>query len=356
MAILIKRGNVYYSDLRFGEKRIRRALSTDKREAEKRLADLVKERYANRHGHAVLDIEWEPFKERFLHHAKTKATDTYMAYKRAVRHMESFRYPQKLSNITPGFLFELQTAWKHEERGLYVTNRDIQALKTMMRLGESWGLIQKQEWGLVKKDKEPRGRLRFFTVEELQKILAVCDDNWKAFVLLGSRAGLRPSEIRWLTWADVDFERNRVHIVGKDSWQPKDYEQRWIPMKDDLKAHLKSLSRESKWVIHHSGEKLSDWVAWYYFHEIVEKAGIVKPTKDNPNKFEADGSAYTLRHTFASHLAIEGVPLKHIAELMGHASTKVTEIYAHLLPDTRDKAIDRLPPLEPKLDTLPTVA
>ena len=41
-------------------------------------------------------------------------------------------------------------------------------------------------------------------------------------------------------------------------------------------------------------------------------------------------SCHTFRHTYASHLAMEGVPLNTIKELLGHSSIKTTEICAHL--------------------------
>jgi len=49
-----------------------------------------------------------------------------------------------------------------------------------------------------------------------------------------------------------------------------------------------------------------------------------------------------LRHTFASHLAMRGVPLKAIQELMGHATIEMTMRYAHLTPDVREAAVRQL--------------
>jgi len=47
---------------------------------------------------------------------------------------------------------------------------------------------------------------------------------------------------------------------------------------------------------------------------------------------------HTLRHSFGSWLAMEGVPLITIKELMGHKSLAMTERYAHLLPDLKKQA------------------
>jgi integrase len=48
---------------------------------------------------------------------------------------------------------------------------------------------------------------------------------------------------------------------------------------------------------------------------------------------------HSLRHTFASWLAIQGTPILTIKELMGHKSIEMTMRYAHLIPDQKHKAV-----------------
>ncbi|OQA92180.1 MAG: Tyrosine recombinase XerD [Elusimicrobia bacterium ADurb.Bin231] len=65
--------------------------------------------------------------------------------------------------------------------------------------------------------------------------------------------------------------------------------------------------------------------------KIMKKAGI------------PGSSFHTLRHTFASSLAIAGVDLYRISKLLGHSSIKTTEIYAHLQPSDLIETIKKLP-------------
>jgi integrase len=48
---------------------------------------------------------------------------------------------------------------------------------------------------------------------------------------------------------------------------------------------------------------------------------------------------HALRHTFASHLTMRGVPLKAIQELLGHATIEMTMRYSHLSPEVRRDAV-----------------
>ena len=57
---------------------------------------------------------------------------------------------------------------------------------------------------------------------------------------------------------------------------------------------------------------------------------------------------HVLRHTFASHLAMRGEPIKVVQELMGHTSIEVTMRYAHLAPAMHQRAVaslDEAPPV-----------
>ena len=55
---------------------------------------------------------------------------------------------------------------------------------------------------------------------------------------------------------------------------------------------------------------------------------------------------HDLRHTAASHLAMAGVPLRTVGEILGHKTAAMTVRYAHLTPEHTRKAVESLPDWE----------
>lgn len=337
MAKLRRRGRVWWSDLYIDGQRVRKPLSTDKRFAEGKLADLMKQRNGIRYGHPAQGISFQSFKERALSAVKPPRGKkvTYLQYKRAFK---DFRFAS-IEQLTPETLERRVSSWQDDEVGDYEINARIRSVKAAMRRAEAWGYIKPQRWDTVKEIKKPKGRLLFYTKDQVEQLLGRAIGPWRTVVFLGALAGLRRSEIAALRWTDVDRERNRIHITAYDAFQgstekipaftPKDFERRWVPMTKSLRRHLEKLPRRGELVL---GRAYSPGVLSAYFTKIIRKAGL-------------PGSLHTLRHTFAAWLASAGIPLFTISKLLGHASVKTTEIYAHLAPDTQAAAVDVLPAL-----------
>lgn len=54
---------------------------------------------------------------------------------------------------------------------------------------------------------------------------------------------------------------------------------------------------------------------------------------------------HDLRHTFASFLIRQGIPLYHVSQLLGHSDIRITQRYAHLAPDYLRECLNVLPQL-----------
>jgi integrase len=138
--------------------------------------------------------------------------------------------------------------------------------------------------------------------------------------------GLRRGELFYLTWQDIDFKQGAIRVL-----QSKNGKSRDIPMNDTLRLTLQQLPRriDTDYVFPgKTGRGLVD--IRKRFHRALRDAGI------NDFRF------HDLRHTFASHLVMAGVDLVSVKEFLGHADLKMTLRYAHLAPDYKRAAIDRL--------------
>lgn len=315
--------------MRWAGRRIQRNLSKDKRTAERKLSEMEMMRLAERHGEINNNVPWDFFKTKFLAWSKsTKKEHTHYRDTLSIRDMERKGSIRNLSQITPERMETVKIRLKEDGKGIATVNREIKALKAMMRKAEEWNYAKPQMWKKVKPYKESKGRIVFFSHEELNLVIKKAQGWQKTFVLLAARCGLRLAECYWLEWSDIDFERNRVNVSPKAEWTPKDYETRFIPMTSDLKNHLKAARiANQRFVFDHSRMQLESMSVL-----------IRKFIKSLPLK----GSAHKLRHTYASHSVMAGVDLPTVQKLMGHESITVTQRYAHLAESHIDDAARKL--------------
>ena len=355
-----KRANspVYWGSVMVNGKRKQYALCENKAAAQRMLAE-IKAEQKNRSKYGTTPLA--PFIDRYFEWAcANKAEQTVTRDKISLEYLQEFTHIKDLTDITPALLDDFKTWLKNRTEkirpkdrrkhprarggvGPHGINRTIQSIKVIMRKAESWGLVSAQNWSSISKFKTPKGRVDFFTADEISQILNYArtaaaefppnkQPPWETVILLGARAGLRRAEIHHLTWKDIDFEKGILSVTPKKDWSPKDYECRDIPLSEELKTHLQHLPHRGPYVIYDRyGERLSlDSYTTYFRDKIVKKCGL-------------DGSVHKLRHTFASHLVQNGVDLYTVSKLLGHSSIKTTEIYAHLSPVTLAGAIQKLP-------------
>ena len=209
-------------------------------------------------------------------------------------------------------------------------NRYRALLSLVYRLAMQNGKVQSNPARLVRQRKEENGRIRFLsTEEELALRAAIRKDylNREAELDLALNTGLRRSEQFGLTWDGVDFERRVLTVL-----RSKNGEARHIPLNDAAILALRSVEaykNGSPYVFLASdGTRLCSPRFW--FSAAVEAAGL------------KDFTWHCLRHTFASRLVMAGVDLRTVQELMGHKTIQMTVRYAHLAPQHRLAAVQRL--------------
>jgi integrase len=160
-------------------------------------------------------------------------------------------------------------------------------------------------------------------------VCAPCRHN-EARLDLALNTGMRRGEQFGCKWDQVDLERNILTIYGKR--KPDGRRRRFIPLNSAARAalvELHSQSAGSRFVIPDARrEGQADWTRW--FEDCVKAAGI------------ENFRWHDLRHTFASRLAMKGVPIPQIQQLLGHTNITQTMKYAHLSPGHLRDAVDAL--------------
>jgi len=156
--------------------------------------------------------------------------------------------------------------------------------------------------------------------EEVKLILnAHSNLKHKTMLSLIYACGLRRSELLHLKPADIESKRGVVVIR-----QGKGKKDRIAPLSDKILAMLRDYYVANKPLTYLfegkiPGESYSEYSLQSVLKQALQKAGITKPV-----------TLHWLRHSFATHLLESGTDLRYIQELLGHNSSKTTEIYTHV--------------------------
>ena len=146
----------------------------------------------------------------------------------------------------------------------------------------------------------------------------------KAILELMYATGLRISEVISLEFKNIDFEECIVRVMGKGS------KERIVPINDyALKALSTYIDDYRPLMIK---KDINNYIFLNNHGKQMTRQGVFKMIKQECLKkgIKKDISPHTIRHTFATHLLLNGADLRIIQELLGHSDISTTQIYTHL--------------------------
>jgi len=340
VATLRHRNGTYFADYRINSRRIRKALGSSKRIAELAVKDIEVKIARGELGFEKKDADLNKLFEDFSSYSRTNhAPSTQKRYKAIVdnfkRFLDSCPFISKISHLNPKTFEDFKKFRMEEEAENKTINMELQTLRSAFNLAKTWGYTKENPTDSVKKLKITNHIApRFLTEEECKKLLDACNKWEYPFFYTFLNTGMRKSELLNLEWQDVDFDRRKIKIGVKDKWSPKT-DEREIPINKGLFELLKKHKEEKKRssLVFHDGKgnAIENNRLRKRLISLAKQCGFPDVTK-----------LHSLRHTFASHLVMNGVDLPTVMKLMGHANVQTTMIYSHLADEHVDKAVEKL--------------
>jgi integrase len=201
-----------------------------------------------------------------------------------------------------------------------------------------WGMrdLNWLEENPVSKTQKPstarNGRIRYLSEDERSKLLTAAKASKSPYlyplVVLALSTGARLGEMLSLKWSEVDLKKGTV--LFKDT---KNGDSRTVPLGQAACSVLKTLRYDRPITPNQlvfegkNGTPADTRAAW--------EAALKNSCIENFH-------FHDLRHTAASYMAMEGVDMLRMAEILGHRTLQMTKRYAHLAPQHTKSAIDKL--------------
>lgn len=272
--------------------------------------------------HHSPDEENKPGKEEILEITKRElklkgySAKTCKTYLWHIKHFLDFCIQYQYEGVDPDLRRYLLKLMEEENASHSFVSQAVSAVKFLYR-----EVIKKPE--VIAKLPRPKRERKLPDVLSQQEVVRFIEkiENLKhrAILLLVYSAGLRVGEVVRLKPEDIDSDRGLIHVR-----QGKGRKDRFTILSQTTLEILRDyfkIYKPVKWLFPgaHPGNHITERAVQKVFDQTCKKAGIHK-----------DVSVHSLRHSFATHLLEGGTDLRYIQELLGHVSSKTTEIYTHV--------------------------
>lgn len=249
--------------------------------------------------------------------AKRYAESTIKTYSEALRVFFRFYHDKPIDEIDNADLIHFNNEYILKNRySQCYQNQVVNAIKLFYRKIQQ----RKLEIEQIERPKREKKLPEVISKEEVKSILDSLNNiKHKAMLSLIYACGLRRSELLHLKLTDIDTKRGLLIIR-----QSKGKKDRIVPIGDKIVELLRSSQKAERTTTYlfegqKTGEPYSARSLQLILKQSLTKAKITKQI-----------TLHCLRHSFATHLLESGTDLRYIQELLGHSSSRTTEIYTHV--------------------------
>lgn len=208
-------------------------------------------------------------------------------------------------------------------------NRHLSSIRSFYEYLIKTKILDSSPFKLISGPKKEKKLPNYLKYEEFLDLIKTCDEtnlgirNRMILELLFA-TGIRVSELVSIKIGDVDFKNREIRITGKGS------KTRIVYFNKTCQELMSKYVRESRQeilkgkhcdylIVNHLGNRLTRRGVADILEKLIQKSSIKHKT-----------SPHTLRHTFATLLLNEGMDIREVQELLGHARLSTTSIYTHI--------------------------
>jgi integrase len=241
---------------------------------------------------------------------------------------------RKLRSITYGSIEKyradrlLTVTVRGSQRSITSVNRELQLMRRMLNIALREGWIIKNPFGqsgsLISIADE-HIRERILTREEEATLIAACAgkrSHIRPIVICALDTGMRQGEILKLKWVDIDLQE---HVITVQAFNTKTMRERQVGMSERLVEELKKLYEECP--------KEPDGLVFGISDNIKKAFNTARRIAGLP-----DVRFHDLRHTHATRLIIQHMPLSEVGRHLGHTQANTTLRYVHANIETARRA------------------
>ena len=333
---VFKRGTVYWYDFIFQGQRFRETTGLRNRTAALRVeairkAELAEGRAGLRpkrdcpHFGEFVVTEFLPW-SRQQHRAPPR---TYERYATSAKPLKYFFGKLPLDAITPAQLekFKVARVQKITPAG---TNRDLAALRVMLNFAIRQDHIRSNPFNSVKLFPEGPGIMRVVSYAEQHRYLVAANLLLRDIAVVMLETGMRPEEV-------FSMQKENVFLADRYLFVPTGktrFARRNVPLTDAALDVLKRRMVKVKgpYLFSHRHNPDLPLTTIRKAHVQALRGSAINP----PFRL------YDLRHTFGTRMAMAGVDLPTLKELMGHSNISTTMRYVHPTPEHKRNAVEKL--------------
>lgn len=310
--------------------------------------------------HRLLSVTFSEFsKGEYRSHAKVELSPSWQRKQfYQLKPILAFLGEKKLDMITAGDIeaYAAERLAKPIKRSS--VNNEIRTIARVLSFAREKGY---QVPVVVKQIRDTgHRRVRAWSEDELGRLLrsvATHSPDILPLVVFLANTGMRKGEALAARWDWVDLSRRMITVHPSDSWKPKSGKPREVPISDALLPWLKRSGDAGLGEVDSPVDAIGDpgrraipdrlpgGPVGYLFPTPAGSRYSYWPQLqfDRARKAAAlAGGPHTLRHTFASMFLAAGGELHDLAQILGHSSTRVTELYAHWMPEHLERARNRV--------------